>query len=181
MLRLVIPAIDAYDEQSEEFITIDEQVLELEHSLIALSEWESKWCKPFITKEPKTYEETIDYIKCMTLTPNVDPVIYSFLTEKHIEQVNNYIEAPMTATTFNNTGKGKASNEYITNELIYYWMTALTIPFDPCETWHLNRLLTLVQVCNLKNQPPKKMSRRAVMNQNAMLNEARRAQYNMKG
>lgn len=177
MLRLEIPAREVFDEANEVFITIEPQTLELEHSLVSLSKWESKWCKPFISKEPKTQEETIDYIKCMTLTPNVDPLIYMFLTNDHIEQVNKYMEAPMTATTFNNingTGKGKVSNEYITNELIYYWMTALTIPFDPCETWHLNRLLTLVQVCNLKNQPPKKMSRRAVMNQNAMLNKARR-------
>lgn len=181
MLRLEIPAREMYDERNGEFITIESQVLELEHSLVALSEWESKWCKPFISKEPKTQEETLDYIKCMTLTPNVDPLVYTFLSNEHIEQINKYMEAPMTATTFSNTGKGRSSSEYITNELIYYWMTALTIPFDPCETWHLNRLLTLVQVCNLKNQPPKKMSRRAVMNQNAMLNEARRAQYNAKG
>lgn len=180
MLQLVIPAIDAFDEQSGQFITVDEQVLELEHSLIALSKWESKWCKPFISKEPKTHEETIDYIKCMTLTPDVDPAVYSLLSDDHIEQVNKYIEAPMTATTFANKGKGRSSSEYITNELIYYWMVALTIPFE-CETWHLNRLLTLIQVCNLKNQPSKKMSRQAVLNQNAMLNQARRAQSNAKG
>lgn len=173
MLQLTIPAAEVYDEQNEEFISIDAQVLELEHSLVSLSMWESKWCKPFISKEPKTYEETIDYIKCMTLTPNVNPMVYMFLSNDHIEQVNKYIEAPMTATTFNNQGKGRPSNEYITNELIYYWMVALTIPFE-CETWHLNRLLTLIQVCNLKNQPSKKMSRRAVLNQNAMLNKARR-------
>ena len=181
MLRLVIPAIDAYDERSEEFITINEQILELEHSLISLSNWESKWHKPFISKEPKTHEETSDYIKHLTLTPDVDPLVYSLLSDEHIEQVNKYIEDPMTATTFSNSGKGKRSNEYITNEVIYSWMTALTIPFDPCETWHLNRLLTLIQVCNLKNQPPKKMSKKAVMNQNAALNAARRAQYNTKG
>ena len=176
MLQLIIPAIDAYDEEAEEFITIDEQILELEHSLISLSKWESKWCKPFISKEPKTLEETIDYIKCMTLTPNVDPRIYQCLTDKHIEQVNKYIEAPMTATTFKDKGKGRSSSEYITNELIYYWMTALNIPVEICEKWHLNRLLTLVQVCNIKNQPPKKMSRQAILNQNAMLNKARRGQ-----
>lgn len=175
MLQLKIHATEVYDEQKEEFITIDDHVLELEHSLVSLSKWESKWCKPFLTKEPKTYEETIDYIRCMTLTPNVNPLIYMFLSDEHISQVNKYIEAPMTATTFNNQGKGRSSNEYITNELIYYWMVALTIPFE-CETWHLNRLLTLVQVCNLKNQPPKKMSRRSVLNQNAMLNKARRGQ-----
>ena len=180
MLLLEIPEKEVYDEKNNEFITINSQVLELEHSLLALSEWESKWCKPFITKEPKTYEETIDYIKCMTLTPNVDPLVYTFLSNSHIEQVNKYIEAPMTATTFNSTGKGNANNEYITNELIYYWMVALTIPFE-CQTWHLNRLLTLIQVCNLKNKPPKKMSKRDVMNQNAALNKARRAQYNAKG
>lgn len=175
MLQLVIPAAEVYDEQNEEFITIDAHVLELEHSLVSLSKWESKWCKPFLTKEPKTYEETVDYIRCMTLTQNVDPLVYMFLSNEHIEQVNKYIEAPMTATTFSNQGKGRPSNEYITNELIYYWMVALTIPFE-CETWHLNHLLTLVQVCNLKNQPPKKMSRKAVLNQNAMINKARRGQ-----
>lgn len=174
MLRLAIPSAEMYDEQKEEFITVKAQVLELEHSLVALSKWESKWHKPFITKDPKTYEETVDYIKCMTITPDVDPLVYMFLSDKHIEQVNAYIENPMTATTFNNQGKGRQSSEFITNELIYYWMVALTIPFE-CETWHLNRLLTLIQICNIKNQPPKKMGRNAILNQNAALNKARRA------
>ena len=181
MLELVIPAVEYWDEVNEEFVTKEkEQVLELEHSLISISKWESKWNKPFLTKDEKTVEETIDYIRCMTLTKNVDPSVYSRLTNEHIKQVIEYIDAPMTATTFNEHGPQKINREIITSELIYYWMVALQIPFE-CQKWHLNRLLTLVRVCNIKNRPAKKMSRGEIMRNNAALNAARRKQFNSKG
>ena len=178
MLRITIPETELWD--GKEFIPVKEQTLHLEHSLISLSKWESKWCKPFLTNIEKTNEETIDYIKCMTLTQNVDPNVYRCLTNENVMQINNYIYAPMTATTFSDDKNGKKNREIVTAELIYYWMIALNIPFE-CQKWHLNRLLTLVRVCNVKNTPPKKMSKRALMNRNAALNEARRQQMNSKG
>lgn len=182
MLRIEIPIGPEYwDEAKMEFVGPEVQVLELEHSLLSLSKWESKWCKAFLTKQEKTAEETIDYIKCMTLTENVDPEVYNHLTMKNIEQINAYIEAPMTATVFyEDKNKGKTSRETTTAELIYYWMIALNIPFE-CQEWHLNRLLTLIRVCNIKNEPPKKMSKRDIMSRNAALNAARRKQLNSKG
>lgn len=180
MLEITIPAIELYDEANEEFINLKEQTLRLEHSLVSLSKWESKWCKPFLTKDEKTREETIDYIKCMTITQNVDPDVYNRITNEHIQQVSKYIEAPMTATTFNEPKKGGSNREQITAELVYYWMIALNIPFE-CQKWHLNRLLTLVRVCNIKNQPPKKMSKRDIMSRNSQLNAARKKQMNTKG
>lgn len=180
MLKITIPATELWDEEKQEFVYTKEQTIQLEHSLVSLSKWESKWCKVFISNQPKTIEETLDYIKCMTLTQNVDPNIYKCLTNDNIAQVNRYIEAPMTATYISQQGK-KGGREQVTSELIYYWMIALNIPFDPCQKWHLNRLLTLIQVCNLKNQPPKKMSRREIMNRNTALNEARRKQLNTRG
>lgn len=180
MLEITIPAADQWDEINQEFITTKEQTLRLEHSLVALSKWESKWCKPFFSKEEKTHEETIDYIKCMTLTQNVDENIYKCLTNKNIKQINDYISAPMTATWFSESKNRSRSNEQITAELIYYWMIALNIPFE-CQKWHINRLLTLVKVCNVKNQPSKKMSKRGIMSQNAAINAARRKQFNSKG
>ena len=181
MLQVVIPGIELYDEESQEFISTKEQTLQLEHSLVSLSKWESKWCKPFLSKDIKTREETIDYIRCMTITQNVDPNVYKFIPDEKIEEINKYIDAPMTATWFSEDKGGKGGGrETITNELIYYWMISLNIPFD-CQKWHLNRLLTLVRVCNVKNQPPKKMSRRDVMSRNAALNAARRKQLNTKG
>lgn len=182
MLSIVVTIHpEGWDEVNEEFVPAETITLKLEHSLLSLSKWESKWCKPFLTKEQKTLEETIDYIKCMTITKKVDPEIYNLLNINNINEVNAYIEAPMTATTVNDSGK--PSKEQITSELIYYWMIALQIPFD-CEKWHLNRLLTLIRVCNKKNQPPKKQnkqSRQATMNQYAALNKARRAKLNSKG
>ena len=148
--------------------------------MVSLSKWESKWCKPFLSKQEKTTEETIDYIRCMTLTQNVDPEVYNFLTDDNIRDVNAYIEAPMTATWFSNSNTGKQNREQITAELVYYWMIALNIPFE-CQKWHLNRLLTLIRVCEVKNSPPKKMSRRELLNRNAALNAARRKQLNSKG
>lgn len=179
MLQLIIPANELWDERRQEFIQIDSQVLELEHSLVSLSKWESKWNKAFLTKEPKTYEESIDYIRCMTLTQNVNPDTYLGLTNEQINEVNKYIEAPMTATTVNNKNS-KRSREIVTSELIYYWMISLQIPFE-CQYWHLNRLMTLIQVCNVKNAPPKKMSKRSIMSRNAALNAARRKQLNSNG
>ena len=181
MLQITIPSRDdLWDESKGEFVTSKEQKLVLEHSLVSLSKWESKWCKPFLSKQEKTTEETIDYIRCMTLTQNVDPEVYNFLTEDNIRDVNAYIEAPMTATWFSNSNTGKQNREQITAELVYYWMIALNIPFE-CQKWHLNRLLTLIRVCEVKNSPPKKMSRRELLNRNAALNAARRKQLNSKG
>lgn len=180
MLQITVPATELWDEENETFISTKGQTLQLEHSLISLSKWESKWCKAFLTKDTKTYEETLDYIKCMTLTQNVDPMVYRCLTRENIDQVNKYIEAPMTATYFSEDKNGKKSREVVTSELIYYWMIALTIPFE-CQKWHLNRLLTLIRVCNIKNAPPKKMSKRDIMSRNAALNAARRQQLNSKG
>lgn len=179
MLPLIIPANELWDERRQEFVQIDSQVLELEHSLVSLSKWESKWNKAFLSKEPKTYEESIDYIRCMTLTQNVNPDTYLGLTNEQINEVNKYIEAPMTATTVNNKNS-KRSREIVTSELIYYWMISLQIPFE-CQYWHLNRLMTLIQVCNVKNAPPKKMSKRSIMSRNAALNAARRKQLNSNG
>lgn len=180
MLRITVPANELWDGTKGEFVPVKEQTLQLEHSLVSLSKWESKWCKPFFAKDEKSYEETIDYIKCMTLTQNVSPNVYRNLTRENIEEINKYIESPMTATTFSNFQHGASNREIITSELIYYWMIALNIPFE-CQKWHLNRLLTLIRVCEIKNTPPKKMSKRDIMNRNAALNAARRKQLNTKG
>lgn len=181
MLQIKVPlSVEGWDEEKEEFVEATYQILNLEHSLISLSKWESKWCKPFLSKDDKTTEQTIDYIKFMTLTQNVKPDVYEHLTTSNIEQINKYIEAPMTATTFSEDKQAKGSREIITAELIYYWMIALQIPFE-CQKWHLNKLLTLIRVCNIKNAPPKKMSKRDVMSRNAALNAARRKQMNTKG
>ena len=180
MLQITIPQTELWDESKQEFVSLKEQTLQLEHSLVSLSKWESKWNKSFLSSREKTYEETIDYIKCMTLTPNVNPEVYRGLTKSNVEQINKYIEAPMTATSFVEDKRGTGSRETITSELIYYWMIALNIPFE-CQKWHLNRLLTLIRVCEIKSQPPKKMSKREIMNRNSSLNSARKKQLNTRG
>lgn len=180
MLQIKVPAVELWDEGAQEFIYSKEQVLQLEHSLISLSKWESKWCKPYLTKKTKTREEVLDYIRCMTLTPNVKPEIYTCLTEENIRDINNYINAPMTATYISEDKNGRGSREPTTSEIIYYWMISLNIPIE-FQKWHLNRLLTLIKVCNIKNTPPKKMSKRAIMSRNTALNAARRKQLNTKG
>lgn len=181
MLRITVPVSpEGWDEKKQEFVEPKTQDLQLEHSLISLSKWESKWCKPFLTKEDKTYEETLDYIKFMTLTQNVNPSVYDCLTLENVQAINEYIMAPMTATTFFDNGHGSRNKEIITSELIYYWMITLNIPFE-CQKWHLNRLITLIKVCNVKNAPPKKMSKREIISRNAQLNAARRKQLNTKG
>ena len=180
MLTITIPAREYFDETKGEFINVKEQTLQLEHSLVSLSKWESKWCKAFLSKTEKTYEETIDYIKCMTLTQNVNPDVYNNLTHENINKVNEYISAPMTATIVPEDKSVKRSREVVTSELIYYWMIALNIPVE-FQKWHLNRLLTLIRVCNMKNQPPKKSSKRDIMRENAAINEANKKRFNTKG
>lgn len=179
MLKIVVPEREFYDEANNEFITIKEQTLQLEHSLVSLSKWESKWHKPYLNKEDKSVAEVLDYIRCMTITQNVNELVYKNLSVENIEEIKKYIEDPMTATTVNETNS-KRSNEIVTSELIYYWMIAYNIPME-CQKWHLNRLLTLVKVCSVKNTPPKKMSRREIMNRNAALNAARRKRLGTKG
>ena len=180
MLEITIPAIELWDEEKQEFINKKEQTLQLEHSLVSLSKWESKWCKSFLYTKEKTFEETLDYIKCMTITQNVSDDVYTRLTNKNIEDINNYIAAPMTATVFYDNKNQGGKNETVTAELIYYWMISLNIPFE-CQKWHLNKLITLIRVCNVKNTPPKKMSKRELMSRNASLNAARRKQLNTRG
>lgn len=181
MLKLTFEPIEKYDELTNTFQYSDKCVITLEHSLVSLSKWESKWHKPFLTKDEKTLEETIDYIKCMTVTKNVDEEVYSRLTNEHLQAVRDYIENPMTATTFSNLQEGRKINrEIITSEIIYYWMTFFNIPFE-CEKWHLNRLLTLINVCNIKNSPPKKMGRKEIYQRNKALNMARRRFLNTGG
>ena len=180
MLTITVPAFEMWDEKNEKFVNIKECTLQLEHSLISLSKWESKWCKPFLFTKEKTEEETLDYVRCMTLTSRVSPEVYYGLTSENIKAINRYIEAPMTATCFGADRNGRGNREIVTSELIYYWMIALNIPFE-CQKWHLNRLLTLIRVCNIKNQPAKKMSRREIMSRNAALNAARRRQLGTNG
>lgn len=182
MLQIVVPGMEFYDEEKNEFIPAQkDQILQLEHSLVSLSKWESRWHKAFLSKQEKTSEEVLDYIRCMTITRNVDPSVYDRLTSDNINQINSYIEDSMTATYFSeDRSTPKASREVVTSELIYYWMIAQGIPIE-CEKWHLSRLLTLIRVCSVKNSPPKKMSKKSILSQNAALNAARRKQHNTKG
>lgn len=185
MLRIVVPATqigEKFDETKNEFIPImtKEQTLQLEHSLVSLSKWEAKWRKPFLSNKKWTAEESIDYIRCMTLTQNVDPNVYRAFTPQLLAEVFGYIDASMTATIFPKRGSRATTSEYVTSELIYYWMVSYQIPFE-CQKWHLSRLLTLINVCNVKNAPQKKMSRREIMAQNRALNAARRKKLNTRG
>lgn len=178
MLRLTIPSTELFDEKTNRFITIHGRELQLEHSLVSVSKWESKWKKPFLGATKKNREETIDYVRCMTITQNVDPIIFLGLTDENIETVNRYIDDPMTATTFKNDKK--VNRQVITSEIIYYWMISLGVPME-CQKWHLNRLLALIRVCDEKNKPAKNKSRKDVMAENRALNQLRKARSGSHG
>jgi hypothetical protein len=180
MLQIFIPGFEAYDELTGKIVTVKGRDLQLEHSLVSISKWESKWKKPFLGTQQKTRAETIDYVRCMTLTQNVDPRLYQGLTYDNIKTVNAYIDDPMTATTFKNKPRKSGNGSVITSEIIYFWMISLEIPVE-FQKWHLNRLLTLIRVCDEKNQPSKKMSKRDVMGQYKSLNAARRSKYGTRG
>ena len=180
MLLITVEGLDLFDDETQTFIPIKSHTLKLEHSLVSLSKWESKWHKPFLSNQQKTVEETLDYIRCMNMTQNTDPMVYNALTDEDIKKITDYIDNPMTATTVPEIRNGRGGREQVTSELIYYWMVALQIPFE-CEKWHLNRLLTLIKVCNFKNQPQKKMSKSEIYSRNRALNEARKKKFNTKG
>lgn len=180
MLEIEVPiSAEKWDDEKEEFVKPEVCVLQLEHSLISLSKWESKWCKPYLSSE-KTDEEILDYIKCMTITKNVDPDVYNHLTNANVMDIKNYIDAPMTAMKFPKNRTSKLSREIITSDVIYYWMITLQIPSE-FQEWHLNRLIALIRVCDIKNSPPKKKSQREIMEEYSRINAERRKQMNTKG
>ena len=191
MLEITIPANEMWDPVKEEFVQASKaETLQLEHSLISLSKWESKWKKPFLDKGLQSYEETIDYIRCMTVSRVTDPSVYYRIPVSEINKVSEYIHDSMTATWFSDDSKrnkndrnrrgGTLKNEVVTAEILYYDMIALGIPFE-CQKWHLNRLLTLIKVCQRKQEKPEKQSRREIMERNKELNAARRAAMKSKG
>lgn len=178
MLEITIGDQELFDDSTNEYIYEKGTTIRLEHSLVSLSKWESKWKKPFIGRKLED-EEVLDYIRCMTITQNVDPSIYKMMTKSDVQKVLSYVDDTMTATTFKDK-KGRGSKQTITSELIYYWMVSLGIPIE-CEKWHLNRLLTLIRVCNVMDAPGKKMSRKDIYKQNAMLNASRRSKSGTRG
>lgn len=181
MLNITIPADERWDEDKNEFVKNSADVhLALEHSLVSMAKWEQKHTKPFISDNSMSQEELIDYIKCMTITQNVDPNAYNFLTYKNIEEIKSYIAAPMTATTISDQGKKGGPKEILTAEVIYACMFELGIPLE-CQKWHLNRLLMQIRVCSIRQQPQKKMSDAEIFRRNAELNAARRKKFNSKG
>jgi len=180
MLKLTVPGVESYDEVKEEFVEIGEVILELEHSLVSLSKWESKYEKPFLGNSEKSTEEIIEYIKAMVLTPEVPEETFSRLSEANMLEINDYIDAKMTATWFHEAPGAPATREVVTAELVYYWMVTFSIDWE-AQYWHLNRLFTLIRVCNIKNAKPKKMSRAEVAARNRELNAQRKAQLGTKG
>lgn len=187
MLKITIPAKEWYDEEKEEFVYSKEYTLQLEHSLISISKWESKWEKPFLDprKESpeKTREEFIDYVRCMCLNPNIPNDAFEGLTDENLQEINRYNNAKMTATWFSEHGpksRGMNNISVITSEVIYAWMIHYGVPAE-YQKWHINRLLTLIRVLNSLNTDQPKMSKREIMQRNAELNAARRKQLNTKG
>lgn len=184
MLTITIPGEELYNEETNEFYYENPVTLQMEHSLISISKWESKWHKAFLAKRERTSEETMDYFRCMTIN-KVDPKVYDRLTQDDVETILNYINEPMTATYMGSSKFGSGgemrSRDTTTAELLYYYMIALGIPFE-CEKWHLNRLLALIHVCEVKGSAGNKTMSRAQLNKrNASLNAARRKAHGTKG
>lgn len=180
MFTVIIPDREVFHDDSQTFEVLKGETFQIEHSLVSIAKWESKWEKPFLTSDNKTREQTIDYIRCMTVTQNVKPESYLFMPAKIFDDIADYIKKPMTATWFNERPGIKKSSEIITAEILYYCMIAYNIPME-FQKWHLNRLLTLIRVCSIKGQKPDKMSRADAFAQQRVINNARRQKHNTKG
>lgn len=178
-IEIKVPDTRLWDPIKEEFLYVKSQKLLLEHSLLSISKWEAKWKKPYLNSE-KTANEVVDYLRCMTLTKNVDPYVYYAIPAEELKKVQEYILDPMTATTFSNHEKKPNKREIITAEILYWQMAQLNIDLE-WEKRHLNRLIALIQVCAIKSQPPKKMSKAEIAKQNKALNAARRKKYHSRG
>ena len=183
MLQITIPNIEIWDDEKQEFIYLDGCTVRLEHSLVSISKWEAKWCKPFLNNSKQlTNDEVLDYIQCMMLNKNVKPEVYYILASEYYDEIINYIDHPSTATTFYEYDDGKKNNdgEVITSELIYFWMTSYNIPFE-AEKWHIHRLIALIKICNIKNSPPQQRSESDILAMQMRINEERKKKYNTKG
>jgi hypothetical protein len=180
MLKLTILGDEFFDETTETFSSVDDIHLELEHSLLTVSKWESLFEKPFLANNEKTPEETLGYVDTMIISPKEHSGVTSQFTQEHLDAIDIYINSNQSATTFGEMPQRGGRGETITSELIYYWMVAFNIPFE-CESWHINRLFSLIRICNIKQSKPKKMGRTEMANRNAELNARRKAEYNTTG
>ena len=179
-ITIKVPETELWDPVKEQFVNIKEQTLLMEHSLLSVDKWESRWKKSYLSSENKSPIEVIDYLKCMTITKNVDPYAYYAIPASEIKRINDYISDPMTATTFNDRNEKRGRREVITSEIIYWQMTQLNIPME-WEKRHLNKLLTLIRVAAIKSQAPQKMSKADIARQNKALNAARRKRNGSRG
>jgi hypothetical protein len=180
VLKIIVPEMEFYNEEANAFLYLEEVHLDLEHSLVSLSKWESIFEKPFLGKEQKTTHEILAYVECMTLTENPPVDVFGRLSDENVKAITAYIDAKMTATWFSEKTMPNRSRETITAELIYYWMISLNIPIE-FQHWHLNRLFTLIRIFNIKNAPQKKMSKRELAARNRELNASRRSQLGTRG
>lgn len=180
MLTITVCLTEGFDEQTNTFVEWETVVLNLEHSLVSLSKWESSFEKPFLGKGEKSVEETLGYIEAMCLTPEIPPEVFQKLSQQNFDDINAYISKKMSASWVNEQGPQRANRQVVTSELIYYWMSQLGIPIE-CETWHLNRLLMLIKISNEMNKPAKKMSRRDIAQRNTALNAQRKAALGTRG
>jgi hypothetical protein len=180
MLTIFIEGQEVFNDETQTFETIEDTVLHLEHSLISLSKWESEFQKPFLTAGKKTAEEIFGYLKAMIVNSSGDPDALYRCSQENIDRIQAYIDSSQSATTFGMMPERRGPGEVITSELIYYWMVAFNIPFE-CQYWHLNRLFSLIRICNIKNSKPRKMSRHEIAQRNRELNARRRAELGTKG
>lgn len=175
MLRIYVPKCELWDEVHEEFIRTKAYTLRLEHSLVSISKWEAKHhISFFVTK--LSGELLLSYIKCMTLNPDAPDNVYMALTNANLKAILDYINDPMTASKVSADVTRVGRDDYVTSELVYYWMTKYNIPAE-YEKWHINRLIMLIRICIEKEKPPKKMTQAELYARHAAINARNKARF----
>lgn len=184
MLLITLEGDEVFNEETQEFSSVGDIDLHLEHSLVSLSKWESKHEVPFLGPQEKTSEQILDYIICMIQDPLIPEDLFNRMKQNQVNQIQEYINSPQSATTFTKDPYERPSREVITSELIYYWLAAFQISFE-VETWHLNRLFALVRIAHIKSNESQKggqkIPKHDIARRNRELNAQRRAQYDTSG
>lgn len=180
MITIHFEEMEYYDEQLNRFYTLPPKVVNFEYSLAAVAEWEAIWKIPLLNTELGVDSDMfLSLAMCMS---DDRELLEYYLDDTEKAELHKYLSDSQTATTINSSQNGNTTGrgKVYTAEEIYALMFMNGIPIE-WESRNLNRLLVILRIISIYQNPPKKMSQQDVMKQNARLNRERKNKYKTKG